>query len=113
MKSFIMNSSFNSVKKKLILVYFFNVTDIIFTYYLLSTGDFTEANFLLRGAIDNTWLTLFIKIVVTFVLIIYLLKRMQHANLKQLRICNVLINILLLFYILINMGHIFWILFYI
>lgn len=112
MKSFIMNSDFNSIRKKLLLVYFFNVTDIIFTYFLLSTGDFTEANFLLRGAIDNTWFTLFIKIVVTFVLILYLLKRMSTANLKQLKICNILINMLLIFYILINVSHIFWTIFY-
>ena len=45
MIAFIKNYEIESMKKKFILLYLLNVTDIIFTLLLLQTGYFSEVNF--------------------------------------------------------------------
>lgn len=108
---FICSSDLKTIRKKLILLYLFNVSDIILTYFLLSTGLFKEVNILLVNIIDNTIVTLLIKVIFIFLLIKYISYRLQKANIRQLNICNKLIILILSIYIIINFSHLFWILY--
>jgi len=97
------------IKKKLILLYLLNVTDIIFTLLLISTGMFMEANFVMEPIItNNPLLGLGIKIVIPFVLFVWVFYRMKNASDKQLYHSNIIINICLIFYGLINLSHVIW-----
>ena len=93
---------------KCIFLYILNVTDIIFTYKLLETGEFIEANGIMNLIIQNKVLTIILKVFVVLFLLIYLYFQIKKANKKQKRICNILITLLLVFYTLINISHIYW-----
>ena len=93
---------------KCILLYILNVTDIIFTYKLLETGEFIEANGIMNLIIPNKVLTIIVKVFFVLFLLIYLYKRINEADQRQKRICNMLITMLLVFYTLINVSHIYW-----
>ena len=98
-----------SVKRKLILLYLLNVTDIIFTILLFNTGMFTEANILMAPLIKNDQLLgLSIKVLIPLILMIGVYLRIHKATEKQLSIANVLITGCLIFYGLINISHIVW-----
>lgn len=93
---------------KCILLYILNVTDIIFTYKLLETGEFIEANGIMNLIIPNKVITIIVKVFFVLFLLIYLYKRINEADQRQKRICNMLITMLLVFYTLINVSHIYW-----
>jgi len=108
MVAFIKNYSLPVIKKKFILLYLLNVTDIIFTVLLLKTGYFQEANILLAKALNNPLLSLLLKIILPAVLLIYIYKQIKDADSSQLRASNVAVNISLTIYSLVNLSHLVW-----
>jgi hypothetical protein len=116
--SFIMmllkNSDLNSTKGKLITLYLLNVSDIIFTILLVNTGMFIEANLIMAPLIyNNQLLSLLIKIVAPFFLLLCLFYRMRKgATSKQLFQANIIITLSVLFYGIINVFHVIWCLMY-
>ena len=107
-----MKHSLNNIKNKLLALYILNVTDIVLTLLLTSTGFFIEANPLMSKVIQSPSATITLKIGVPAVLLIVVFARMQKATDHQLRISNNLICIVLLLYSLINLSHIVWFTFY-
>ncbi|WP_423230048.1 DUF5658 family protein [Clostridium baratii] len=103
---FIKEYSYKNIKKKIQLLYFLNVTDIIFTLILLKTGMFKEANSVMVNIVENQALSIMIKVVIIGLLLYYLVKRMLMATNKQLYISNYIINVALGIYIIINLMHI-------
>ena len=99
----------NSLKKKLVFLYLLNVTDILFTLVLLRTGYFTEANSLMANAVQNPTIGFFLKLILPAVLLCYLNFRMKKATEKQRKTSNFLLNIVLFFYVLVNVSHVVWI----
>lgn len=100
--------SHNDIKNKMILIYILNVTDIIFTLILCSTGYFMEANPLVAVFTSNSVAALLLKSVAPAVLLIYLYIRMRKATGQQLKKANTVIVALLFLYAIINMSHIMW-----
>lgn len=107
MIAFIKNYQLHSIKNKFILLVLFNITDILFTVILLSTGFFKEANVIMVHVLDNQLTSLIVKVIMPAVLLVYLYHRMQTATEHQLRIANYLINGILIAYIGINVCHLF------
>ncbi|MGM9973018.1 MAG: DUF5658 family protein [Clostridiaceae bacterium] len=107
MKSFFLDYSLVNIKTKLLLLYLLNVTDLIFTLLLLSTGYYFEANILMAEIVNNTAATLLIKIILPAILLAVLYLRIIKATNKQLRIANYAINLVAILYILINIFHFF------
>lgn len=89
---FIKGYSYENIKKKIQLLYFLNVTDIIFTLILLKTGMFKEANGVMVNIVENPTLSIMVKVVIIGLLLYYLVKRMLMATDKQLYISNYIIN---------------------
>ncbi|NLC19231.1 MAG: hypothetical protein GX757_08460 [Clostridiales bacterium] len=108
MVAFIKNYSLSVIKKKFILLYFLNVTDIIFTVLLLQTGYFQEANILMAKALNNPLVSLLLKIILPAVLLIYIYKQIKDADSEQLRASNIAVNISLTIYTLVNLSHLVW-----
>lgn len=102
---------YNDIKYKFLLIYLLNITDIIFTFYLINTGDFYEGNFFMKNIINNEFLTILTKGVCVLFLIIVLLIRLKQANLYQLKVSKYIVTLGLITYMLINISHIFWIVF--
>ncbi len=101
-------SDLGLIRKKLIAMYILNVTDIIFTIFLINTGMFLEVNAVMAPLVNNRQLlSILIKVVVPFVLLIWVYQRMKDATEKQLYQSNIIINGCLIFYGLINISHVF------
>lgn len=109
----IKNYNYESVKKKFILLYVLNIVDIIFTILLLETGMFKEINSIMVNIVEKPILSLILKVVLVGVLIFVVCKRMINATENQLIIGNIIINLALFMYIIINAMHIFYCVLYV
>ncbi|MBU3189348.1 hypothetical protein KPL51_07225 [Clostridium bowmanii] len=108
MMLFIKTYTYENIKYKLLILYLLNVTDILFTVLLLSTGLFAEANFLMVKAIQSPSTSFILKIVLPAVLLLYIYIRMKNASELQLKQSNIILNIITGVYILINIFHLIW-----
>lgn len=112
-RAIIRNSKLSPIRIKLIWLYLLNVTDIIFTLFLLETGMFIEANFIMAPLVNNNpLLSLGIKLAIPLILLSFLFYRMKKATDKQLIYSNIIITGCLGFYVLVNLSHIFWCILY-
>ncbi|MBU3188762.1 DUF5658 family protein [Clostridium bowmanii] len=103
-----------SIKRKLITMYILNVTDIIFTILLVNTGMFLEVNAVMAPFVNNRQLlSIILKVVIPFVLLLGVYKRIKEATEKQLYQSSIIVNGCLIFYGLINVFHIVWSILYI
>lgn len=98
-----------SINKKLIGIYLLNVSDIIFTLFLLNTGLFIEINSIMSYVINNNnVLSILIKVIVPLILLVVIALRIEDATEKQLHRSNIIITSMLLVYALIDVSHILW-----
>ena len=102
------SKSMNAMKTKFTFIYILNCTDILFTYTLLKTGDFYEANFIMRPIVSNPFLSVLIKIILPAILILGLLPHINEDKQDSLRLCTIFINIVILAYLVINFFHIYY-----
>jgi len=97
-----------NIKNKLGVLYILNVTDIIFTLLLLSTGFYMESNPFMVKAVESIPLSFLLKVVLPAIMLIFIYFRMRNATEQQLKKSNVLINGVVIMYALINISHIVW-----
>ncbi len=90
------------------LIYVLNALDIIFTFILLKTGQFTEMNYLMQPIVINPFLSILIKILLPALLILYLIQNLHKLSVKSIYFCHLLINIVLIIYIYTNIMHLFY-----
>ena len=102
------HSAIHAIKFKFTFIYILNCTDILFTYTLLKTGDFYEANFIMRPIVSNPFLSVLVKIILPAALIFGLIIHLKEDEKYSLRLCNIFINLVLLAYICINSMHIYY-----
>lgn len=112
--SVLKTSDLCSIRRKLITIYILNATDIILTILLVNTGIFLEANMVMAPLVNNRQLLcIIVKVVIPFVLILWVYQRMKEATEKQLYQSNIIINGCVIFYGLINVSHVVWSILYI
>lgn len=109
MITFIKRYNIETMKKKFILLYLLNVTDIIFTLLLLKTGYFEEVNVLMVKAVQNPIISLLLKIVLPAILLSYIYKGIRGADDAQLKVSNIAVNISLSIYSFVNLTHVVWV----
>lgn len=97
-----------NVRFKLVLLYILNISDLVFTIFLIRTGLFSEINILLDALLRIPVLCFLVKVIMPGLLIVYITKRIKRASKGQLRISNLLTNIILSFYFAINLHHFVW-----
>lgn len=107
--AFIRNYQIESLKKKMILLYILNVTDIILTWVLLTTGFFKEVNVFMVNAVESPTLSIVLKVILPALLLLYLYKRNDVEDISGLRSTNIGINISLGLYTIVNITHFVWI----
>lgn len=112
MIGFIEEYKLENLRIKILALYLLNVTDILLTLLLLSTGDFMEGNIFMAKILENPIVCLGLKVVLVALLLKYICIRMEKATVKQLRHSNLLISGMLALYILINISHLIWTLMY-
>ena len=110
MLTFVKDYAITNTRNKLFIIYLLNVTDIFFTHILLNTGFFSEANPLMMAVLQSVYAEVMVKIILPALLLLYLYKRMQNATEKQLKFSNVVINIIIILYTIINISHLVWLL---
>lgn len=109
MLTFIKNCTLESIRKKFILLYILNVTDIIFTVLLLQTGYFAEVNLLMIKAVQSPAASILLKVVLPAFLLYYIFKRIKASDAFQLKTANIAANISLSIYSLVNLSHLVWV----
>jgi hypothetical protein len=95
-----------STKEKFIWIYILNVTDILFTQLLLTTGQGYEANPVMRGIVKIPMLSIGIKVGFIGIMLLIILKYIKTVPDKQLKIINLISYIVLGLYIFLNISHI-------
>lgn len=109
MLTFIKTYTYDMLRKKFIILYLLNVTDIIFTLLLLQTGYFAEVNFFMVKAVQSPIASLLLKIILPAVLLYVIYKRMKDTDEIQLKAANIAVNISLTLYTLVNLTHLVWV----
>ena len=107
--TFIKAHSLINIRKKIIILYLLNVSDIIFTLALLETGLFREMNIFMINAVENPIISIGLKVIFPAVLLYFLYKRICLSDGQQLRATNIGLLISLVLYTLVNLSHIVWV----
>jgi len=102
------NPKLKNIKIKLLILYLLNVTDIIFTLLLLSTGLYREANIFMVKVVESIHASFILKIALPAALLMFIYVRMQTATDQQLKKSNLFINGVITIYTLVNISHIIW-----
>lgn len=110
---FFKNASIPSLKLKMTYIYILNTLDIIFTFALLRTGLFEEANKLMVNIVEDALLSIIIKLILPAILMIYILLNLDQLSDTYLPICNISINIVFIVYFIIACMHICYLLYFI
>lgn len=103
-------SARNPYDTHLFTLYVLNVTDYIFTLILLSSGLFIEANPVMNTPINTPW-GFVLKCIVPLMLVTYLHIRFCMSEPRHPRATRILLNIILVYYMIINTFHIFWLIY--
>ncbi|WP_414629336.1 DUF5658 family protein [Clostridium drakei] len=83
--------------------------NITFTFLLVETGMFLEANTIRTSLVNDRKLaSLVIRLAVPMVLLLGVYVRMKKATEKQFYQSNIIITATLSLYVLINISHIIW-----
>jgi hypothetical protein len=109
MIAFIKNYNLEAIKKKIILLYLLNVTDIIFTILLLQTGYFAEVNIFMVKTVQSPIASILLKVIFPAMLLYFIYKEMKTAEDQQLRVSNIAVTISLTIYSLVNLTHLVWV----
>lgn len=105
---FLKNYDLLMLKKKYILLYVLNLTDILFTLLLLQTGYFSELNFFMIPAVDHPWICILLKVIFPALLLSYVYQLSKTGEEEQLRVSNIAVNVSLSIYALVNLSHLVW-----
>lgn len=106
--TFIKDYSLDTIKSKLWMLYLLNITDIVFTILLLSTGYYIEANFFMTSAVQDPVTSVNLKVILPAIVLLYVYYRAQFASNVQLKKTNVVISAITLTYAVINLSHLIW-----
>ena len=106
MIAFIKTYTLKNINYKLLILYVLNLTDILFTMLLLSTGCFMEGNILMRKAVQSIPASFLLKFILPALLLFYISLRIRNASEMQLKQSNTLLSIITAAYALINISHI-------
>jgi len=109
MIDFIKEYNLENIRKKLTILYFLNVTDIIFTLALLRTGIFKEMNIFMVNVVKDPFISIIIKIIFPAVLLYLIFKKIRTMDYEELRAANIGLLISLTAYSLVNLSHIIWV----
>ncbi len=91
---------------KLFLLYFLNIIDWICTEALIGTGEFYEANPIMKPILQSFWLTVSVKGVLPLVLVILCAFIYKLAGCEEIPATNILLYTGIAAYILVNLWHI-------
>ena len=89
-----------------LLTYFFNCTDLLFTYTYLKTGYFYEFNPLMQPFVSIPSASIAIKIITPALLLTFILNHLSKTTPKLLKSGIIICAFITLFYFLINCMHI-------
>lgn len=102
-----------TVITKSTILYILNCTDLLFTYTYLKTGAFYEVNLLLRPLLENAYLSILVKLILPAPLIFLLIRELKRAPNTSLKLTNLLINLVLTLYTVINILHLYYLFSYV
>lgn len=109
MITFIKTYDLINIRKKLVILYLLNVSDIIFTLSLLQTGLFKEVNIFMIDAVKSPIISIVLKIILPACLLFFIYKKVYSSDEEELRATNIGLLVSLTLYFLVNVSHIIWV----
>lgn len=106
--NFLISSRLDTIKQKFIALYILNVADILFTLFLLSTGMVDYRAPVIYEIKDNNFFSILIKCVITLLLLILEITRVNRSVEKHLMLSNAFITFCLAAYFIIDISHTIW-----
>lgn len=100
-------SAKNFLRPTMLLLYFLNTADLLFTKFLLNTGLFFEANPIMALAMQSFCAVFILKILLPALLLCYLDHRTINADEKTAKVVLWAIAVLSLIFLLVIALHIF------
>lgn len=98
----------HTLKQKLTFLYILNNLDILFTFALLKTDLFYEANYLMRSIVNNPLLSILCKIILPGMLISYLILQIDQLPPSHLKLSSYCVLFVMLIYIFILSLHVYY-----
>ncbi|WP_080023620.1 DUF5658 family protein [Clostridium thermobutyricum] len=108
-----MNSSYEKIKIKLLLIYILNISDFIFTIFLINTEMFYEGNFLMTSFVENPLKGFILKVVIIGLVLFFLGILFRYANKLELYHINYIVLLGLTLYTSVNILHVFYTILYV
>ena len=108
MIAFIKTHNLINIRKKFIILYLLNVSDLIFTL-AFTDRIFQKMNIFMVNAVQSPLVSVLLKIIFPAGLLYYLYKKISLSNSDQLRAVNIGLLISLTLYSLVNLTHLVWV----
>ena len=89
----------------LVLIYFLNTLDLVFTFTYLKIGGFYEVNPIIRNMILHPYVLLLLKLVLPGLLLAYLITKSEEISKKEYTFFQLGIALVFIFYLIINIMH--------
>lgn len=105
---FLRKHDLKTIRGKLIALYGLNIFDALMTYLLIYTGRLSEVNCSVKGVVFSFVELSLIKILLPAALIAWLYFWISGVTEKQLKLGNVLVNLILFLYTFANILHLVW-----
>lgn len=109
MITFLKTHNLINIRKKIVLLYLLNVSDLILTLALLETGFFKEMNIFMVNAVEYPFISIILKVIFPAGLLYYLYKRICLSDVSQLKAMNIGLLFSLILYSLVNISHLVWV----
>ncbi len=105
---FLKDYGLGALRRKLVLLYALNLSDILLTFILLSSGGFRELNPLMAAAFQSGAITVLVKLVLPGAVLVWLYAALRRSGPGQKRACNRVINAIVIGYLAVNLMHLGW-----
>ena len=107
MPPFADNCDYVPLRIRMLLLYILNSFDMAFTIFLLGTGKFREINPLMALVMQNDLATLFLKLILPALLMLYLDSCVKTAKLWHVRFSSKALEILIGLYGAVGVMHLY------
>lgn len=105
---FLKDFGLGALRRKLVLLYALNLSDILLTMILLSSGGFRELNPLMAAALQSGAATVLVKLILPGTVLVWLYAALRRSKPRQMKVCNRVINAIVIGYLAVNLMHLGW-----
>lgn len=97
----------DGLRYKLYLLYILNILDLIFTWILLSTRKFYEANPIMALIINNYYISFVVKCVIPGIIVWFICRKLKQINDITFLFSNIVASFGVIVYAMVSFNHLY------